>query len=258
MFGFINNWWHNRIIRQSRVTDTLWAQAFSRLPLLDRLTEEERLRLRRLVILFLHKKSFSGTHGLAVSEDMALVIALQACLLILNLDIDCYDGWSEIIVYPGGFAPKRTITDAYGVVHHAVDALSGEAWQRGPVVLSWDATATAGEIDGDNLVIHEFAHKLDMLTGAANGFPPIHAEMDRAEWAQSFTAAFEDLQVKARAGIETEINTYGASSPAEFIAVISEEFFERPLLVQARYPQVYELLRQYYRQDPNIKGTMGL
>ena len=250
MFSFIKNWRHNRIIRRSWVTDAQWAQAFSRLPLLDRLTEAERLRLRRLVMLFLHKKTFSGTHGLVVSEEMALVIALQASLLILNMDIDCYDGWSEIIVYPGGFAPQRSVTDAYGVVHHAGDALSGEAWQRGPVVLSWDATATAGEIDGDNLVIHEFAHKLDMLTGSANGFPPIHVGMDGAEWNRTFAAAFEDFQEKARTGVEADINTYGASSPAEFIAVISEEFFERPQLIQDRYPQVYELLRQYYRQDP--------
>lgn len=250
MFGFVKNWWHNRIVRRSWVTETQWTQAFSRLPLLDRLTEDERSRLRRLVILFLHKKSFSGTHDVVVTEDMALVIALQACLLILNLDIDWYDGWVEIIVYPGGFAPKRTVTDEYGVVHHIDDALSGESWQRGPVVLSWDATANAGALDGDNLVIHEFAHKLDMLTGAANGYPPIHAEMDVVEWTDTFTAAFNDFQVKAEAGIETDINTYGASSPAEFIAVVSEEFFERPLLVQARYPAVYDLLRKFYRQDP--------
>jgi len=250
MFGFIKNWWHNRIIRRSWVTEAQWTHAFSRLPLLDRLTDDERVRLRRLVILFLHKKTFSGTHGVVVTEDMALVIALQACLLILNLDIDWFDGWVEIVVYPSGFVPKRTVTDQAGVVHHVDDALSGEAWQRGPVVLSWDATASAGALDGENLVIHEFAHKLDMLTGAANGFPPIHADMDVAEWTDTFTTAFGDLQTKAMAGIETDINTYGASSPAEFIAVISEEFFERPVLVQARYPHVYDLLKKFYRQDP--------
>jgi Mlc titration factor MtfA (ptsG expression regulator) len=250
MFGFITNWWHNRIIRRSWVTDAQWARAFSRLPLLDRLTEDERLRLRRLVILFLHKKSFSGTHEVVVTEDMALVISLQACLPILNLGIEWYDGWVEIVVYPGGFAPKRTVTDEFGVVHHVDDALSGESWQRGPVVLSWDATANGGALDGENLVIHEFAHKLDMLTGAANGFPPIHAEMDGAEWTDTFTEAFNDFQVKAEAGVEIDINTDGASSPAEFIAVISEEFFERPLLVQARYPSVYDQLRKFYRQDP--------
>jgi hypothetical protein len=222
---------------------------------LDRLTEEERSRLRRLAILFLHKKSFSGTHGLVVTEEMALVIALQACLLILNLDIEWYDGWVEIVVYPGGFAPKRTVTDEYGVVHHVNDALSGESWQRGPVILSWDATANAGALDGDNLVIHEFAHKLDMLTGAANGFPPIHADMDVAEWTNTFTEAFKDFQAKTEAGIETDFNSYGASSPAEFIAVLSEEFFERPQVIHARYPQVYDLLRKFYRQDPMSPST---
>lgn len=250
MFGFIKKWWHDRIIRRSWLTDAQWAQTFSRLPLLDRLTAEERSRLRRLVILFLHKKSFSGTHGLVVTEEVALVIAMQACLPILNLGIEWYSGWVEIIVYPGGFAPKRTVTDEYGVVHHVTDALSGEAWQRGPVILSWDAAATAGEIDGENLVIHEFAHKLDMLTGAANGFPPIHADMDVAEWINTFTRAFEDFQAKTEAGIEIDINSYGATSPAEFIAVLSEEFFERPRVIHARYPKVYDQLRKFYRQDP--------
>ena len=250
MFGFIKKWWHNRIIKRSRLTDAQWAQAFSRLPLLDRLTEEERSRLRRLAILFVYKKSFSGAHGLVVTEEMALVIALQACLPILNLGIEWYSGWVEIIVYPGGFAPKRTVTDEFGVVHHVNDAISGEAWQRGPVVLSWDATANAGALDGENLVIHEFAHKLDMLTGAANGFPPIHADMDVAEWTNTFTLAFEDFQANTVAGIDTGIDRYGASSPAEFIAVLSEEFFERPQVIHARYPQVYDLLRKFYRQDP--------
>ncbi len=253
MFGFITRWRHNRIVRRSWVTESQWAQAFSRLPLLDRLTGDERARLRQITILFLHKKTFSGTHGLVVTEEMALVISLQACLLIINLGIEWYDGWVEIIVYPSGFSTKRNVTDAAGVVHEVDDALSGEAWQHGPVVLSWESAATAGALDGDNLVIHEFAHKLDMLTGAANGFPPIHAGMDRDEWTSTFANAFEDFQANARAGIEPDFNTYGASSPAEFIAVISEEFFERPILVQLRYPHVYELLRQFYRQHPAVK-----
>lgn len=250
MFGFINSWLHNRIIKRSRVTDTQWTRAFARLPLLHRLTEKERARLQRLAILFLHKKYFSGAHELVVTEEMKLVIALQACLLILNLDIDWYDGWLEIIIYPGGFAPRRTVTDEFGVVHQVSDALSGEAWQRGPVILSWDATANAGALDGENLVIHEFAHKLDMLTGAANGFPPIHADMDVDQWTDTFTEAFADFQAKAEAGVERDINTYGASSPAEFIAVLSELFFEQPLIIFGRYPQVYDLLRQFYRQEP--------
>jgi len=250
MFGFINNWLHNRIIKRSWVTDAQWAQAFSRLPLLDRLTEKERNKLRHLAILFLHKKYLSGAHELVVTEEMSLVIALQACLPILYLGIDWYDGWLEIIVYPGGFAPKRTVTDEYGVVHHVSNALSGEAWQRGPVILSWDDTANAGALDGDNLVIHEFVHKLDMLTGAANGFPPIHKDMDVDQWTNTFSAAFEDFQAKAERGFDIDINTYGASSPAEFIAVLSEEFFERPYIVHRYYPQVYGLLQRFYRQDP--------
>lgn len=240
-------------MRQSRITEEQWAQAFARLPLLHRLTEEEQLRLRRLAILFLHKKSLTGAHGLELTQDMALVIALQACLPILNLGIEWYRGWATIIVYPGGFRPERTVTDQYGVAHRVSDALSGEAWQQGPVILSWDATAQAGTLDGDNLVIHEFVHKLDMLTGAANGFPPIHDDMDIALWTDTFTRAFEDFQAQSAAGVDLDINTYGASSPAEFIAVLSEEFFERPQVIHARYPLVYDLLQKFYRQDP-MKG----
>jgi len=253
VIGIIRKWREARIISQSWVTDEQWAQSFLRLPLLHRLTEDEQIRLRHLSILFLHKKSFSGTHGLVVSEEMALVIAQQACLLILNLGIEWYDGWVEILIYPGGFVPERTVIDEYGVVHRINDALSGESWQRGPVILSWDATADAGALDGSNLVIHEFAHKLDMLTGDANGFPPIHDEMDRDEWTQAFTMAFDDFQAQTRDGIQSDINSYGASSPAEFIAVLSEVFFEQPKIIQSRYPQVFSLLREFYRQNPMME-----
>ncbi len=109
---------------------------------------------------------------------MTLIIALQACIPILKLGFDCYDGWISVIVYAAGFSPKRVIRDEYGVEHHVQSNLSGESWQRGPVVLAWDATEHAGKIDGHNLVIHEFAHKLDMQTGDANGFPPLHRGMD--------------------------------------------------------------------------------
>ncbi|MFV1993370.1 MAG: zinc-dependent peptidase [Acidiferrobacterales bacterium] len=252
MFSFITNWWHDRIVKQSQITDTQWTDAFARLPLLDRLTETERKRLRRLAILFLHKKAIHGAHGLVVTDEMALAIALQACLLILYLDIHWFDGWVEIIVYPGGYAATRNLTDEAGVVHQVSNAMLGEAWQRGPVILSWQATASAGDLDGENLVLHEFAHKLDMLTGSANGFPPIHKNMDVDQWTDTFTAAFADFQAKAAAGIDIGINTYGASDPAEFIAVLSEEFFERPQVIHSRYPQVYDLLRQFYRQDPMV------
>ena len=237
------------------MSEDQWTQAFSRLPLLDRLTAEEKRRLRRLTILLLHQKSFSGAHDFVVTTEVALIIALQACLPILNLDFRWYRGWVSIIVYPAAFAPQRTVMDQYGVAHQVKEALSGEAWQRGPVVLSWQATEHAGELDGSNLVIHEFAHKLDMLNGAADGFPSLHREMDRSAWTAAFEPAFADFQSKTNEGIATDIDPYAASSPAEFFAVLSEIFFERPQVIQSRYPEVYDNLRQFYRQDPLL--TLG-
>ncbi len=216
---------------------------------------EELSELKELVILFLHRKAVEGANGVVVTQPMALTIALQACLPILKLGLEAYDGWVSIIVYPAGFAPKRVVTDEFGVEHHVQSNLSGESWQRGPVILAWDETERAGRVDGNNLVIHEFAHKLDMQNGSANGFPPLHADMDSSTWVEVFTAGFEDFQHKCRTGQATDIDCYAASSPAEFFAVLSEVFFERPDVLLKHYANIYSQMRQYYRQDPIIRLT---
>lgn len=135
------------------------------------------------------------------------------------------------------------------MTHHVQSNLAGESWLRGPVVLSWDETERAGIIDGSNLVIHEFAHKLDMQNGVANGFPLLHADMVATAWAEAFSAGFEDFTHKCSKGEAMGIDCYGASSPAEYFAVLSEVFFERPDILRQHYAAVYEQLRQYYRQD---------
>ncbi len=256
MFSRIKSWWQKRIIERSDISEAQWQQAFSALPLLDTLADDDKRRLRELATLFLHQKSFSSAHGLTVNRHMTLLIALQACLPILNLGIDWYRNWVSIIVYPAGFAPERTEIDEYGLAHRVKRPLSGEAWQRGPVVLSWEATETAGELDGSNVVIHEFVHKLDMLNGAANGFPPLHGDMDIASWVPAFTEAFEDFRYKVQHGNATGISNYAATSPAEFIAVLSEVFFEKPATLRQHYPDVYINLKSFFRQDPlkNIDG----
>ena len=249
MFSYVKNWRRKRIIKQSRITSAQWEAAYARLPLLGRLSTQEKRDLRDLSILFLHEKSFSAAHGLVLTQHMVLIIALQACLPILHLGLDWYEGWSAIIVYPEGFAPERSVMDEFGVVHRTQHALSGEAWQKGPIVLSWRDAEHAGELDGDNVVIHEFVHKLDMLNGAANGFPPLHPEMDVAKWVSAFSSAYSDFQGRVHAGIPTGINPYAATAPAEFFAVVSEAFFESPAVVREIYPEVYENLKQFYRQD---------
>lgn len=250
MFAFFTDWWHRRIIKKSTITETLWREAFKQLPILDKLTDGERKRLKHVAILLLHKKSFTGAQGLRLTDGMKLLIALQAGLPVLNLGIEWYRGWVSIIVYPESFIPQRAVTDEAGVVHQSQAVLSGESWQRGPVILAWDEVASAGVEDGSNLVIHEFVHKLDMLNGVANGFPPLHVGMDTRSWSHSFSAAYQDLSDRINAGENTVIDDYAATSPAEFFAVLSEVFFEKPGQVLSEYPQVYSHMLDFFRQDP--------
>jgi MtfA peptidase len=181
---------------------------------------------------------------------MRLHVAVQACILILNLGIEFYRGWSEIIVYPAEFVPRHQYTDEIGVVHQGDEAYAGEAWLRGPVILSWANVAGTEYPDGVNVVIHEFAHKLDMLNGSANGYPPLHRGMSRQAWVEAFGAAYKDLCARVDRREDTVIDPYASESPAEFFAVLSEAFFELPDLVQEEYPRVYAQLSQFYRQDP--------
>ena len=250
MFRKIRNWLDRRIVERSDISPAQWDRAFAALPVLDGLSADERQHLRELAVLFLHRKTFDGVRGLEVTRRMQLIIALQACLPVLELGIGCYAGWETVIVYPSGFAPEHVFTDEFGVEHRRRDELSGEAWARGPVLLSWDDTEHAGELDGYNLVIHEFAHKLDMQNGRANGFPPLHRGMSSALWTRVFSEAFEDFVQRCERGEEIGIDDYAASNPAEFFAVLSEVFFERPDILADSYPAVYEQLCRYYRQNP--------
>ena len=258
MLNAFKHWQARRIIARSPITPEQWQVAFAALPLLRGLTPTEQQRLRELVILFCHRKSFEGAHGLVITDEMLLVIALQACLPVLELGLEVYDGWHAVIVYPSGFAPEHTYIDEYGVEHSVQSELSGEAWQHGPVLLSWDDARVSGEVDGYNLVIHEFAHKLDMLNGAANGFPPLHADMDPAVWSRIFAQAYADFVRQVDQGTDPGIDDYAAESPAEFFAVLSEVFFEKPKRLQRQYPAVYAQLKRYYRQDPAARIVGGM
>jgi Mlc titration factor MtfA (ptsG expression regulator) len=221
-----------------------------RFPFTRPLSPAEGDRLRELTILFLHEKHFSTAHGLQLNQAMRLHVAVQACTLILNLGTDYYRGWSEIIVYPAEFVPRHQYTDEAGIVHQGDQAYAGEAWLHGPVILSWADIAQSEYPDGVNVVIHEFAHKLDMLNGDANGYPPLHKGMIRPAWVQAFSAAYEDFCARVDRGEDPIIDPYASESPGEFFAVLSEAFFELPGVVQDEYPRVYEQLSQFYRQDP--------
>lgn len=243
-------WRRRRILSRHAVPDGLWRGVVARLSFLHGMTPDELMRLRELVTLFLHAKHMSAAGGLVLSDDMRVMIAAQACVPILNLDLDYYDGWVEIIVYPDEFVPEYEYMDENGLVHHVHEPMSGEAWLGGPVILSWHDARGGQQVDGYNVVIHEFAHKLDMLNGDANGFPPLHADMNREAWSTAFSAAFGDLRRRVEAGEETAIDPYAAETPGEFFAVMSEAFFETPRAVQESYPEVYAQLSQFYRQNP--------
>ena len=146
--------------------------------------------------------------------------------------------------------PRREHMDAAGVVHRTNAVLAGEAWGRGPVILSWADVQDIGQKPGHNVVIHEMAHKLDMLNGDANGFPPLHRRMDRRVWWRVFSSAWDRLQDDQRNGADLPIDRYALESPAEFFAVASEQFFERPATLREYLPDVYRQLTQFYRQHP--------
>lgn len=248
--SWIGRWRRARILERHAVPPDAFEAVLARLPILHRLDASERKRLKEAASLFVHDKTFSAAGGAEIDEAIPLVIALQACLLTLNLGEESYRGWSEIILYPDEFLRPREEMDEAGVVHHTRDILAGESWLGGPLVLSLADVEASGRADGFNVVLHEFAHKLDMLNGDANGFPPLHRGMDAAAWAREFSGAYEDLCSRVDAGEDTAIDPYATADPAEFFAVLTEVFFETPHLLDAEYPGVYYQLQQFYRQHP--------
>lgn len=254
MFERLRNWRRGRDLQRARarerIEDADWHATLARYPFLGDLDGIERQRLRDLVHLFLERKQFATAHDLPLTQAMRLGVAAQACILILNLGIEYFDGWRGIILYPTQFLPRHQFVDPAGVMHEVAEAHAGEAWLGGPVILSWDDVEQSGAGDGVNVVIHEFAHKLDMLNGEANGYPPLHRDMQREEWAAVFGGAYERFCRSVDAGQYTVIDPYAAEAPGEFFAVMSEAFFERPDLVKGHHPEVYAQLARFYRQDP--------
>jgi MtfA peptidase len=260
-------WFRSRTQRAPRAIDPeLWKRATSSWLFMRGLEASEVERLRAMCERFLASKHFSGTHDLEISDAMQVEIAAQACILVLELGESWYEGWSEIIVYPSQFAPEREVVDDAGVVHLTHDAMAGEAWLGGPVILSYEDVAMTGDealrVAGYNVVIHEFAHKLDMRSGDPNGFPPLHRAMAAGEWKRAFAGAFKDFVARVaaaealpearmqRAFDALPMDPYAAESAGEFFAVASEAFFETPELLAPAYPAVYEQLRLFYKQDP--------
>ena len=240
--GWLTDWRRRRVLAKHAIDEALWRAATRGLRFL-----RDTPRLRELALLFLAEKQFTGAHGLEVTDRMRVSIAAQACLPILELGLDWYAGWTGIVVYPGDFRVRRQWMDDAGVVHEWDDELAGEAMPGGPVVISWDAAAYDATM---NVVIHEFAHKIDMLNGEADGVPPLHPSMDRRAWLAALAEAYEGFCDAVDRGRDTWLDPYAAEHISEFFAVLTEAFFADARETKRRYPSVYDQLKLFYRQDP--------
>ncbi|ATH80606.1 zinc-dependent peptidase [Ectopseudomonas mendocina] len=246
-------WRRNRILERNPIDPAHWAEVCRRLPILDGLDEHEQQRLRERAVLFLHDKHLTALPGVELGAVERLLLAVQAQLPLLHLgELDWYRGFHEIVLYPDDFVSPQRHRDAAGVEHEWDDPRSGEAWHQGPVILAWPGVEASGSWEGYNLVIHELAHKLDMLESGANGLPPLHRDMRVQDWANAMQSAYDALnaQLDADPDAETAIDPYAAEDPAEFFAVTSEYFFSAPDLLAEAFPEVYRQLALFYRQDP--------
>lgn len=254
--------------RALSIDDESWDALRARLAYLRGLDGAESARLRELIAAFLSSKTFSGTHGLEPDDAMRLTIAAQACLPVLNLGLSAYDDFVEVVVYPSAFAVKRRITDEAGLVHEFDDVLAGEAMDGGPVVLSWDDVDGPDRPAAANVVIHEFAHKLDLADGEADGCPPMPRGA-RDRWLDTLHAAYDAFVAEVEAveraippDVDPEseaaddwyatlpLDPYAATDEAEFFAVAAEAFFIDPAALADAFPDLYARFVEYFGRDP--------
>lgn len=249
-------WWRRwrdaRTLVRRPIPDAIWRLTLDRFPFLARRRDADVQRLRELSTLFLADKEFAGMQGLQVDDGMAVAIAAQACLPILNLGLSCYSGFKGIVVHPDAVVARREVMDDDGIVHRYAEELAGEAMEGGPVMLSWHDVASAGASAtwGYNVVIHEFAHVLDMRDGAADGVPLLADRGARERWLAVLEPQWHDFRSRVDAGEDTLLDPYGAEAIDEFFAVASESFFVDADVLREAHPALYALLAGYYRQDP--------
>lgn len=245
-------WRESRILKRRAIPEPLWRLTLTRYPFLQLRERQDQLLLRRLSTLFLAEKEFHGGAGFEVSDEVAVAVAAQACLLILHLGLDRYRGFVGIVMHADQVLARREVMDEDGLVHEFDELLSGEAMEGGPLMLSWADVIEAG-IDGGtaySVVMHEFAHVLDMLDGQANGVPPQASRAERAAWMTTMEAEYQTFCNLLEQGRETAIDAYGAEGLEEFFAVAVEAFFVTPQALRADHPGLYALLSRYFRQDP--------
>lgn len=275
--GASRRWWRRHLWPPREISDRLWRHALNAHPLFADWPEADRTRLRRIATYFLDQKQFSGTHGLVVTDAMAVTVAAQACVPLLHMEagshpeaaLRWYDDSVGIVLYPAEALAHRQEQDAAGVVHAYDIALAGEAMLHGPVMLSWAHVCDSGDNRASSVVIHEFAHQIDMRSGHADGVPPLPAgflgsatpQAAREAWRAAWAPAYRDFRrsvVRAERFGEPEPwpDAYGASAPAEFFAVLCEAYFvDRPRF-EMEFPSLLRALDAFFLRRP-IAATPG-
>ena len=210
----------------------------------------DRTELGGHTLVFLAEKIFEGCGGLVLTEEMKVMVSAQACLLLLRHPGDYYPLLRSVLLYPHPFVAPLSWAEADGVVHEGEEARDGESWREGAVVLAWDEVKRDSRGGIRNIVLHEFAHQLDEEEGAADGAPHLPDPEMSARWSKVMTAEFEKLSRAVETGRRTFLDEYGATNAAEFFAVVTESFFTQGRLLALRHPDLYDLLRRYYNQDP--------
>lgn len=237
-----------------------WREVLRRhMPAFAQLPADVQLQAKKHAQVLLAEKPFIGCAGLVVTDEMRVLVAVQAALLLLNRRTGYFAGLRQVLIYPGAFVVDRVTADASGLAHDTRRVLSGESWQQGQVILSWDdvRAGAADPHDGQNVVIHEFAHQLDQETGRANGAPRGLGRKSGARWARVLSREYAHLRQRLAQGEPGLIGAYAATDPAEFFAVVSERFFEQPAELASAHPALYAELARYYRADPLLWLSSG-
>ncbi len=231
-----------------------------RVPHYEALRGSEQKQLRELVRVFIAEKNWEGCKGLEVTDEMKVTIAGQACLLLLGIEHDYFCNVDSILIFPRQFVSvEKQEMDEMGIVHESSTPSLGEAWDDGPIILSWRDSKAGGRnpFDGLNVVIHEFAHKLDLRDGVVNGTPPLTSRAEYKRWAEVMRREYETLIERSERNKATLLDDYGATNPGEFFAVAVECFFEKPAQLRRKHPDLYEVLAGYFRQDPAKRHPLG-
>lgn len=251
----LSRWWRARreaaALSRHPIADDLWRRTLVRYPFLRTTADPQGMELRRMVSLFLDRKEFTAVPPLRLTNDVVVTVAAQACLPILQLGLARYDGFVGIVLQPDQVVARRQHLDEDGVLHEYDEVLAGEAVQGGPVMLSWHDVRTSGRsaATGYNVVIHEFAHVLDMADGVADGVPLLPPEITRSQWLDTLMHEYAALVARVDAGARTALDPYAAQAPEEFFAVASEALFVAPAGLRAEHPALYRMLARFYRID---------